>query len=133
MCTQNECHLSVADPGFLVGGGAPTRSGALTSDVYTFGKNVCKMKEMDPVGGGTRRRHPPGFTNAYGSSSLNVAVFNAMHMWLQQPELVLHVLLQKRLTMISDTVGHLASSLHPIQWHCMCTSSAGIAVSANKH
>ena len=45
----------MADPGFPVGGRGPVR-GAWTSDVVLFGKNVCEMKELGPMGGVRRAR-----------------------------------------------------------------------------
>ena len=45
--------LTVADPGFPVGGGG----GADLRRVHFSAKTYAKMKEMDPVGG--RRRRPP--------------------------------------------------------------------------
>ena len=49
---------SVADPGFPVGGGAPT------SDVGVFlAKMHVKTKELDPVGGGAPVAPPPGSAN----------------------------------------------------------------------
>ena len=53
----------MADPGFPVGG-APTRWGAPTSDIYTFRqKHMRKTKEIDPVGEAHAGDAPPGSTN----------------------------------------------------------------------
>ena len=43
----------VADPGFPVGGGANLQR------VHFSAKTYAKTKEIDPVGGGARRRRPP--------------------------------------------------------------------------
>ena len=48
-------YLTVADPGFPIGG-ALTRRGAPTSDAYTFWQ---KRKKLILLGGGRRRRPPP--------------------------------------------------------------------------
>ena len=55
--------LTVADPGFPVGGGANLRH------VHFLAKTYAKMKEMDPVGGGRRRRplDPPMTNFAIGA------------------------------------------------------------------
>ena len=53
--------ITVADPGFPVGG-APTRwGGANLRRIHFSVKTYVKMKEIDPVGGGggERRRRPP--------------------------------------------------------------------------
>ena len=60
--------LTVADPGFPVGGGggADPLAGRQPQTHTLFGENVCK-NEIDPVGGGgggARRRRPPGSAHA---------------------------------------------------------------------
>ena len=66
-------HTSVADPGFPVGGGAPNRWGAPTSDVYTFcQKRMRKRKKLILLGGGGgggAGSAPPGSANALSSTS----------------------------------------------------------------
>ena len=53
----------VADPGFPVGGGAPTRWGAPTSDAYTFQwKRTWKWKKLILLGG-THHGPPAGSAN----------------------------------------------------------------------
>ena len=48
----------MADPGFPIGG-APTHwGGANLQRVHFLAKTYVKMKEIDPVGGGMRRRRP---------------------------------------------------------------------------
>ena len=49
---QSISPLSVADPGFPIGGVADPLGGAPTSDAYTFWQKHVKTKEIDPVGGG---------------------------------------------------------------------------------
>ena len=52
--------VSVADPGFPVGGGAPTHWGGCQPLMHTlFGKNVCENERNGSCwGGGGRRRRP---------------------------------------------------------------------------
>ena len=56
--------LSVADPGFSSGGGAPTPKGAIIFQF--FAENCMKMKEFGPRGGGGGRvpGAPLGSANA---------------------------------------------------------------------
>ena len=59
--------MTVADPGFPVGGGGgggggrgPISGGAWTPDVGTFlAKMYAKMEELGPVGGACTRHAPP--------------------------------------------------------------------------
>ena len=61
----NKLPLSVADPGFPVGGGGgggrrPVGGDANLQGVHLLVKTYAKTKEIDPVGGGGgRRRRPP--------------------------------------------------------------------------
>ena len=57
----------MADPGFPVGGGAPTHwGGANLRRVHFLVKMYAKMKEMDPVGGGGGApAAPPGSANGF--------------------------------------------------------------------
>ena len=48
----------VADPGFLVGGGAEPLGGTDLQHKHFSVKMNAKMKELDPVGGGTCRQRP---------------------------------------------------------------------------
>ena len=52
-----QVHLSVADPGFPVGGGPrPRRGGTLTSEAVMISKILyVKTKESGPLGRGVRR------------------------------------------------------------------------------
>ena len=53
--------VAVADPGFPIGGGGADPlggGGANLQHVYFLAKTYAKTKEIDPVGGGARRRPP---------------------------------------------------------------------------
>ena len=57
--------LSVADPGFPVGGGMDLIWGAVDPRGSYVSKILhVKMKESGPVGGGTCQAHPPRSANA---------------------------------------------------------------------
>ena len=51
--------ISVADPGFPVGGGADPLGGHQPPTHTLFGEMYAKTKEIDPVGGCACRRRPP--------------------------------------------------------------------------
>ena len=63
-------YISVADPGFPIGG-APTHwGGADLRHVHFLAKTYVKMKEMDPVGGGAHA----------GGTPLNLPMY--IYIWL---------------------------------------------------
>ena len=54
------------------GGAEPFGGGANLQRGYFSAKMYAKMKELDPVGGGTRRRRPPRSANAIVLSKIKL-------------------------------------------------------------
>ena len=56
--------MSVADPGFSVGGGADLLGGRRPLTRMLFGENMCENERIGSCYGGARRQQPPGSANA---------------------------------------------------------------------